>query len=68
MRQWLKERRSLANLNQEQVAEKLGVKQYDYSRIENGTRQKKISLEMATKLSDLFGISIEEIRELENID
>lgn len=65
MRQWLKDKRLDIGLTQVQIAKKLNIKQYDYSRIENGTRQKKISLDMASKLSELFSVPIEEILEYE---
>ena len=68
MRIWLKRKRIECGLSQAQLAEKLGIKQYDYSRIETGSRQKKLSLETAMKLSEFLEITMEEIQLFESVN
>ncbi len=51
--------RKAAGLSQSQVAEKIGVTNKSVSRWENGNT--KPSTEMLRRLSDLFGISVEEL-------
>ena len=65
MREWLKELREKNNLTQQNVAERSGVTQQYYSLIENGERQADMSLSMARKLADIFGVPIEKILEKE---
>jgi|688.fasta_scaffold65441_4 transcriptional regulator with XRE-family HTH domain len=52
-------------LNQEAVAQKLGIKQNAYSKIE--TNQGKISDAMVDKLADIFGVAAEDIKSPEPI-
>ena len=47
--------RELRNYSQEYVAEKLGIKQNSYSKIENN--QTKLTAEMLQKIATLFGVS-----------
>jgi transcriptional regulator with XRE-family HTH domain len=65
MRDWLLKARKEKNLTQLQVSEMLGISESYYSFIEAGTRQKKLELPMASKLSEILGISIRQIVELE---
>lgn len=65
MRDWLLKARKEKNLTQLQVAEKLGVSESYYNYIENGTRQKKMDLPIASKLSEILGISVKQIIKLE---
>lgn len=58
MRNYLKELRKLSKLTQEQVAIKLGLKQNYYNMIENGNRQKKMDVDTAMKLADIFKVPI----------
>lgn len=48
-------------MSQTKAASALGVSQGFWSLIENGERQKKMSLELAQKISDVFDVSIDEI-------
>lgn len=66
MRTWLKDIRTKKKISQGDMAEQLGVSRPYYSRIENGCRQQKMSIEMAYKLSKILGISIESILKLES--
>lgn len=61
MRKWLKELREDNKMSQTKAASALGVSQGFWSLIENGERQKKMSLELAQKISDVFDVSIDEI-------
>lgn len=65
MRNWLKELRTAADMTQEDVAKKLGTSLQNYNYIENGRRQADLSLSVMNKLSEVFGISIEQIAEYE---
>lgn len=47
------------------MAKKLDISESYYCLIENGERQKKLDLSMVTKLSEIFGVSIEWIAEQE---
>lgn len=55
----LKELRETAGYTQEDMAEKLDVVVSHYNMMENGKR--KISLDFAKKIADIFGKSIDEI-------
>ena len=65
MREYLKELRDCAKMTQKDVSQLLGISRAYYVRIETGERQKKISMEMARKLADVFGVSLEFIYEHE---
>jgi transcriptional regulator with XRE-family HTH domain len=52
-------------LNQEGVAQQLGIKQNAYSKIE--TNQSKVSDAMVDKLATIFGVSAEDIKSPEPI-
>lgn len=66
MRQYLRDLRERFGFTQLEVSKKLNVSESYYSLIETGERQKKISMEMAQKLADVFGVSLEYICEHEN--
>lgn len=66
MREYLRELRIKNNKTQQCVARKIGITRQYYNMIETGERQKKISMEMAQKLADVFGVSLEYICEHEN--
>ncbi len=55
----IKAYRKFNNLTQSQVAEKLGICPMSYCRKENGKQD--FTLKEAKKISDLFGLTIEEI-------
>ena len=65
LRVWLKELRLSKKLTQEEMASKLGITQTMYSKIENVERQEKMDLELASKLSSIFRISLKRIQEYE---
>lgn len=65
MRNWLKNLRDKNNMTQIETAKKLGLKQSFYSKIENGERKLDLNLSLMIKISELFGLALEEIAELE---
>ena len=65
MRRWLKKLREKKRVSQQNVADMLNVSQQYYALIENGERQKKLSIELAQKLADVFGVTFEYICEQE---
>lgn len=66
MRNWLKNLRDKKGMLQTDVAKKIGISHNYYCMIENGERQKKLSIEMAQKLADVFGVTFEYICDQEN--
>lgn len=66
MRVWLKKLREERGMSQAETAELLGIAPNSLSMIESGERQKKMSLELARKISILFDIPIDEILENES--
>lgn len=65
MRQWLKQLRDERNETQVFVAGILGVRQEEYSRIENGIRYEDLPLSLAAKIADHFNIPLSTIRNYE---
>lgn len=65
MRTYLKEFRENLGLSQDEVSKKLCLSRPYYSRIELGKRQKKLSLDIALKLSEIFNVPITTILENE---
>lgn len=65
MRYWLKKLRGKKHISQQNVADMLNMSQQYYALIENGERQKKLSIELAQKLADVFGVTFEYICEQE---
>lgn len=60
MREYLKELRKNAGLNQTQVAKELGMTQMNYSAIELG-KTFKMSVRTIKNLANLYNISVERI-------
>jgi len=65
MREWLLNARKESGKTQLEVARELDITEAYYSFIENGQRQKKMEITLATKLSAIFGIPLQRIAELE---
>lgn len=65
MRMWLKELRKNKGWTQAKVAQKLGVTTAQYAYIEAGERQVDLNLSTASKLADIFKISLSKIRNYE---
>lgn len=66
MRDWLQKARQDKSLTQQQLAEKLGISESYLAYIESGARQKKLDLEMASKLASILGLNIQQIVKYEN--
>ncbi len=66
MRTWLKKLREQHGLSQKEISERLSIKPNYYSMIENGERQKRLSMELAQRIADVFGISLDYISEQES--
>lgn len=56
LKEYLKKMRIDKHLTQAQVAKKLFITRQAYNLIENGQRQKDISMTMLTKLAEVFGV------------
>ena len=65
MRDWLYQARLEKGLTQLEVAKQLDISESYYSYIEKGERLKKMDISLASKLSVVFGISVQKIVELE---
>lgn len=61
MRFWLKDAREKRGETMKSLAEKLNISESYYCSIENGTRQKRMDVSLASKLSVALGISIIDI-------
>jgi len=66
MRDWLKNLREDKKMSTYSAAEAIGVSQSYYFAIEQGDRQKKMDIVLATKISSAFGVSVGKIIKLEN--
>ena len=64
-REYLKQLRISKNMTMQDVADAFGMTRQYYEMIESGDRQKKMDFSLVTKISDLFGISMEKIAEYE---
>ena len=65
MREWLRDLRNQQGYTMKTVAEKLGISESYYCAIENGERQKRMDMVLASGLSVIFGIPMAEIVTLE---
>ena len=65
MREYLKQLRTEKGLTMQDVADAFGISRQYYEMIESGDRQKKMDFTIVTKISTLFGISMERIAEYE---
>jgi DNA-binding XRE family transcriptional regulator len=61
MRSYLKNLRDEHKKSQQNVAEEIGLTQQYYNFIENGERQKDMSLSLMEKLADAFCLPLDEI-------
>lgn len=65
MREWMEVARKDAGLTMKDVASKLNISESYYSMIERRERQQKLDIAIVSKISDLFGISLQYIVEQE---
>lgn len=70
MREYLRNLRSHKKLTVREVSQKLGISESYYSLIENGFRQKHISVHILNNLSEIFDIPVNALiqQELEYIN
>lgn len=66
MREWLKQKRTEQNLTMAEMAEKIGITESYYSMIEADKRQRSMNFALVSKLSAIFGMSLEQVAELES--
>ena len=66
MRNYLKREREKHGFTQKYVAEQLGISQNYYCDIENGNRQNEIKASILVGLANIFGLSVDEIVNMEN--
>lgn len=65
MREWLKMAREKSGLTMKTASEKLGISESYYCSIENGVRQKRMDITLASKISVVFDVSLAEVVENE---
>lgn len=65
MRIWLKDLRNKKGWTQTETAKRLKMSRQLYNFIENGARQKDMTISLGSKLSDLFNIPLSTIRNFE---
>ena len=61
MREWLKNAREKCGLTMKAASEKLGISESYYCSIENGVRQKKMDITLASKISVVFDVPLAEV-------
>ena len=65
LRVWLKTLRSKRNYSQTVMADKLEMTRQAYCQIENGQRQNDLPLSLMVKISDVFNITLDDIKNYE---
>ena len=65
LREWLKKSRKDKGITMSDISEKLGISESYYCLIENGERQKSLDLAYASKLAELFNVSVDWIAKQE---
>lgn len=65
-REYLKKLREEQHMSMQSAADRIGISRQYYQQIEAGERQKKMDITLVTALSNLFGITAEQIIRYEN--
>lgn len=65
MRSWLRQLRKEKNLSQQNMADIMGITKASYNFIETGRRMPDLKLSIAVKISEIFNISLDEIKKQE---
>ena len=65
MRYWLQNLRKQRNINKSQMARLMDVSRQQYSFIESGERQADMNLSTATKIAEIFNITLDKVWEFE---
>ncbi len=68
MRNWLRNLRKNNYLTQQEIANKMEISLKTYNLIELGKRQQELNLSTAVKLSQIFNISLEQIKYFEGYE
>lgn len=58
MRVWLKDARENKGMTMKAAADELNISESYYCSIENGTRQKRMDITLASKISVVFGVPL----------
>lgn len=61
MREYLKKLRESNGYTMQYVADRIGISKQYYQKIEVGDRQQNMNITLAVKLSEIFGVTIENI-------
>lgn len=61
LREWLKDARTKKNLSMAEMGRKLNISESYYSYIESGERQKNMDISLASKISVVLDIPLNEI-------
>lgn len=61
MRAWMREQRKKKGFTMREMGEKLDISESYYSLIEKGERQQSLDMALASRLSLIFGVSLEYI-------
>lgn len=65
MREWLRDLRNQKGLTMKNMAEKLGISESYYCAIENGERQRKMDMLLASGLSTILEVPVSRIVQLD---
>lgn len=65
MRVWLKNAREEKGMTMKAAADELNISESYYCSIENGTRQKRMDISLASKISVVFGVPLAAVVEME---
>ena len=66
MRVWLKTLREGQGMTMKALAEKLDISESYYCAVENGTRQKKMDIILASGIAAVFNISVQQVIKMED--
>lgn len=64
-REYLRRLRAEKGLSSQEVADIFGMTRQNYSLIETGLAQKQMSITICTQISELFGISLDQVADYE---
>ena len=60
-RTWMKEKRRELGITEKEAGEAIGISESYYCCIEAGVRQKKMDLQLVSRLANLFQMTVDEI-------
>lgn len=65
MREWLKKAREEKGMTMKTAADELNISESYYCSIENGTRQRRMDISLASKISVVFDVPLAAVVEME---